>query len=318
MKKISVIIPVYNTEKFIKKCLNSILGESVEKEIIIINDGSTDNSLKIISDMALEHKEIIVIDQENHGQGYARNVGINKAQGKYLCFIDSDDYINPGSLDKAIEIAEKDKKDILYWNIDWIYENNDIKHQPIFSKVYDKVDDIGYLLSDPSPCNKLFRKDLFKKNNLEFPTDCIYEDFALIPSLVKYTKNIGYTNEITYNYLQRNSSTMNQVKYNPKMMNIIVAYNHLYNALYPEYKEELEYIAINQLIYFRTFELLKYNRHKEIKECLEEVNKKFPDWKHNKYFVKRNKLIKIYCLLISKKQYILCKFISFIRKKLRK
>ena len=314
--KLSVIIPVYNTAKYLSKCLDSILDNAPkDMEIIVVNDGSTDNSLEVLK----RYKDkIILIDKENGGQGSARNLGIKKSCGDYLCFIDSDDYINPGSLKKAIEIATKKDLDILYWNIDWIYDDGSIKHQNIFNPVYKEDDKIGYLLSDPSPCNKLIKSSIIKNNNLLFPTDCIYEDFAFIPSLVKYAKNIEYTDTITYNYYQRVNSTMNKTSYNKKIMDILKAYNHLYDVVKPDYKDELEYIAIMQIIYFKTMDLLKYNKKDECDECLLFVNNLFPNWSNNKYLLKRNKLIKLYCKSIKKRKYRRCKLLMKLRDLLRK
>ena len=318
MSKLSIIVPVYNVEKYIKRCLESILNEKVDKEIIVVNDGSPDNSEAIINNLQKKHKEIILINQKNQGLGAARNTGIKHATGDYICFIDSDDWINKGTLEKALKLMKKNKLDILYWKINWIFEDGTKKEQQIHSTVYKKLDKIGYLLSDPSACNKLFKTKIFKENNLEFPINCLYEDLAFIPGLVKYVNKIEFTNEISYNYLQRTNSIMNQKKYNPKIMDLITAYNHLYDMLYPEYKQELEYLAINQLIYIRTFELLKYNKKEEIIKCVNEVKNKFPNWKNNGYFKKRNIMIKIYCHLISSKHYFLCKILSFIRSKIRK
>lgn len=318
MKEVSIIIPVYNGEKFIGKCLNSVLKEKVSKEIIIINDGSTDGTKEIITSLMAKNQDIILINQKNRGQGYARNIGIEKAIGKYVIFVDADDWINKGSIDRAVFLAEKDNLDILYWNIDWVYDNGNIKHVSILPPIYKNYDDKGYILSDPSPCNKLIRTNILKKNKIRFPIDCIYEDFALIPSLVKYTKNIKFTEKITYNYYQRANSTMNQSEYNPKFMDLIKAYDHLYSKVMPDYKAELEYLSIMQLIYFRTFELLKYNKKQEIKECISHVNTLFPNWKDNKYFKMRNILIKIYCYFIEKKFYLLCKVMVNIRNMIRR
>ena len=317
--KLSVIIPVYNTEKYLAKCLDSVLKESLkDMEIIIINDGSSDNSLEIIKKYKEKYKNIVSINQENSGQGVARNEGIKRAKGDYLCFVDSDDFINPGSLTKAVNMALEKDLDILYWNIDWVYEDGKIKHQNIFNPAYRKTDNIGYLLSDPSPCNKLIRTSLLKDNNLFFPVDCIYEDFALIPSLVKYAKNIEYTDTIVYNYYQRKNSTMNQTSYNKKVMDILKAYKHLYKRVSKEYIEELEYIAIMQIIYFKTFELLKYNKKEEIDECRKFVNELFPNWIKNKYFLKRNKMIIYYCKSIKARHYRICKSLKTVRNLIRK
>ena len=318
--KLSVIIPFYNTDKYLSKCLDSILKDAPkEMEIIVINDGSTDESERIIKDYKKKYKDIIVyLKQDNSGQGTARNNGIKSAKGDYICFIDSDDFINPGSLKKALDIAYKKDLDILYWNIDWIYNNGNIKHQNIFNPVYKNDDKIGYLLSDPSPCNKLIKTKILKDNNLCFPTDCIYEDFALIPSLMMYAKNIEYTDTIIYNYYQRRNSTMNQTSYNKKIMDILKAYKHLYDRVYPEYVDELEYIAIMQIIYFKTFELLKYNKKDEIDECRKYVNELFPNWVNNKYFLKRNKMIIYYCKSIKKRHFRICKALRRVRDLIRK
>ena len=318
--KLSVIIPVYNTGKYLRKCLDSILKEKIkDMEIIIINDGSSDNSIDIIKEYKEKYKsKIVYFDKENEGQGTARNLGIKNSKGDYLCFIDSDDYINEGTLETALDIALKEDLDILYWNIDWVYEDGKRKHQNIFNPVYKNDDKIGYLLSDPSPCNKLIKTKLIKDNNLFFPTDCIYEDFAFIPSLMVYSEKIKYTDKITYNYLQRNNSTMNQLSYNKKIMDILKAYNHLYKSVAPNYMDELEYIAIMQIIYFKTFDLLKYNKIKEIDECRKFVNEKFPNWINNKYLLKRNKMIIYYCKSIKRRHFRICKSLRLVRNLIRK
>lgn len=317
MKDVSVIIPVYNGEKYIEKCILSIINQKNLKEIIIVDDGSTDNSKRVIENYQEKYINIKYYYQKNQGQGAARNNGIKKATGKYFMCVDCDDFLNKNTIETAYKIMKKNELDILYWNINWIV-NSQIKKQPIFSKVYKKEDTKGYLLSDPSPCNKMFKTNLFIKNKIEFPTNIYYEDFALIPSLVKYTNKIMYTSQITYNYVQNENSVMHQNKYNKKIMDLVKAFNILYNSLRPNYYEELEYLAINQLIYFRTVELLKYNRRKEIKYIVNYVNNNFPNWRKNKYYKKRPKALKVYCNCIASQNLILAKFLCKIKNIIRK
>lgn len=115
MVKISIIIPIYNVEKYLPECLDSIISQTFSDiEIICINDGSTDDSLKILQDYKKKDNRIIIIDKQNEGSGIARNIGLKKALGEYICFIDSDDWLeNSTSLEKMYNAAEKDCLDIL-------------------------------------------------------------------------------------------------------------------------------------------------------------------------------------------------------------
>src|SRR5690606_37960744 len=114
--KLSVIIPVYNVEKYVAQCLDSVLDQNFEPndyEIIVVNDGSTDGSLAIVQDYANKHKHIKLIDKKNGGVGSARNCGMDHAQGKYIYFIDSDDYLIPNCLNVLVDTCERHKLDVL-------------------------------------------------------------------------------------------------------------------------------------------------------------------------------------------------------------
>src|SRR5690625_1653273 len=111
---ISVIIPVYNVENYLVECMKSVVNQTYENiEIIAIDDGSTDNSLKILEDFALRNDNLTIVSQENSGQSVARNKGIKKAQGKYIYFLDSDDYILPQTFEQLINTLEENKLDLI-------------------------------------------------------------------------------------------------------------------------------------------------------------------------------------------------------------
>ena len=130
----------------------------------------------------------------------------------------------------------------------------------------------------------------------------------------KYTKKIGYINEELYFYRQRKNSTMQKIEYNEKFLDIIKACNYLYEKLKDtEFKKEIEYLYIFQLIYFSSFKFLKFNKYEDIKKCAEEVNKKFPNWKNNEYYKNKPLLFKLFCNLVCNENYSLLKLLTYIR-----
>lgn len=130
----------------------------------------------------------------------------------------------------------------------------------------------------------------------------------------KYTKKIGYINEELYFYRQRENSTMQKIEYNEKFLDIIKACNYLYEKLKDtEFKKEIEYLYIFQLIYFSSFKFLKFNKYEDIKKCAEEVNMKFPNWKNNEYYKNKPLLFKLFCNLVCNENYRLLKLLTYIR-----
>ena len=185
MKEIdlSVIIPVYNTEKYIKRCIDSVITAvkkvNIKSEILIINDGSTDNSETIIKEYLNEYAELIkYYKKENAGLADTKNVGIKMANGKYLSFIDSDDYIDENFYLDSFKIIEKEKADMVICDWETICEDNNTTYiveakNGLYEDDFWGCIDVFIM---PSSCNKIVKKELF--NNLEFPKGLIYEDLA--------------------------------------------------------------------------------------------------------------------------------------------
>lgn len=221
MTKVSVIVPVYNVEKYIDRCIKSLINQSFKDyEIVIVNDGSRDNSQKIIDKYVKKYPEKIVsYIKENGGVSSARNYGINNARGKYLTFVDSDDYVS------------KDYLKLLY---DKITEND---NDMVFSDVYKKKNDVtevmmglrsenidihkNALISLPATWNKMYKKSLFTNNNIIYPEEIrLGEDLATITKLILHAKNIGYVNTPIYYYIIREGSATNQKDFNSKFLDI--------------------------------------------------------------------------------------------------
>ncbi|MCB8566203.1 glycosyltransferase family 2 protein [Fusobacterium ulcerans] len=218
MKKISVIVPVYNVEKYIEKCIRSIMEQTLEEiEIIIINDGSPDRSLEIINRLMKEDQRIKVITKKNGGLSSARNTGIKIATGKYIQHIDGDDWVEKDFLKNMYEFAEKENLDIVvsdYYE-DYFDGKKKIKkgkkksEKTIFgSKEYLK--DFFYNGDAPAMWNKLFKTSLYKENNIFHPENIsIGEDLSTTPKLIYFSKKIGYLKKAFYHYIQNPKSITN-------------------------------------------------------------------------------------------------------------
>lgn len=217
MVKYSFIVPVYNTSKYLKKCLDSLVKQTFKDfEIIIVNDGSTDNSSNIISKYQDTYKNIKVINQKNGGLSMARNNGVKEADGEYLIFIDSDDYVEKNLLkevDKEIKDAE-----VLRYQV--ISEDEDGSNKIDFNEeAFDMVNGYqafkylsNYHFVEPAWCYA-FKKDYYVNNKFSFKKDVYHEDFGLIPYVIYKARKVKSINYLGYHYVQRNGSIMNNNDY---------------------------------------------------------------------------------------------------------
>ncbi len=305
MIKISIIIPVYNAEKYLKKCIDSVINQNVEsKEIILVNDGSIDNSQEIIDEYVAKYPDMIkAIKQENAGQAVARNVGIENASGEFLAFLDSDDYLEENSYQLALNKAECDDLDIVCFDYYEIINGKKEEKQHYFLNTDDVVR--KYIVSETSPCNRIVKRKIFSDNNVRFLENKIYEDLATIPTLAKYTKKIGYIPDRVYDYVIRENSTMRYTTYNSKIEDIFYAVEKLYNDFKgTEYMEELEYIYIEHLLHAASLRFFSYKEGiGNIDKVVSVMKDKFPKWRKNKYYKMQSIKYKIICELFYHKKF---------------
>ena len=217
MIKYSFIVPVYNTEKYLKKCLDSLVNQTYKDfEIIVVNDGSTDKSSNIISKYQKKYKNIIVIDKENEGLSMARNRGVQKSSVKYIIFVDSDDYVS----NKLLEEVDKkiDDSDILRFQIateDEEYTKINEYHEEGFESMcgYDAFKYLSsYHFVEPAWCY-VIRKNYYIENKFSFKKGVYHEDFGLIPYVIYKARKVKSIDFIGYYYIQRNGSIMNNNDY---------------------------------------------------------------------------------------------------------
>lgn len=214
---ISIIVPVYNVEQYLEKCVKSIIGQTYENiEIILIDDGSEDESGKICDKLKLIDNRIKVIHKENGGLSDARNVGLKIAKGEYIGFVDSDDYIKEDMFETLYNLNKKYNSEISIVSYYEIYKDKLIAvRESEEVKQFDKIEAIKELLKDRNiqsyAWNKLFKKELF--NNLEFPTNKNFEDIATTLLLFEKSKKVVLLEQPKYYYVRRDNSIVGVKNY---------------------------------------------------------------------------------------------------------
>lgn len=309
MYKISVIIPVYNVEKYIAQCLNSVLCQNFDGcEIVVVNDGSQQNERAIIDDLMKKYSNIRYIEKENGGQGSARNMGLRLAQGKYILFLDSDDYLEEGTLAKLYETAEHTHSDIVLFDGYFVSEDK-ARIYYVSNPSYSQDVQKNYLLNASSPCFKLISRSLFADHQLYFPEGIIYEDLASVGSYMLFADKITYVKEALYNYLIRSGSTMKQLTYHKKLEDIFASLTHLKGLFVSQgvdadYAKELEYLYITHLLHDASLRFFAFPQGiSQIDRIRSIMKEEYPHWRKNIYYKQKGKKYKIVCELFYRKQY---------------
>ena len=226
MPKFSIIVPVYNVEKYIGKCLDSIMNQTFKDyEVIVVNDGTKDKSMDIV-----KKYDVKVINQENSGLSAARNTGVSKATGEYLLFIDSDDYIEKDLL-KELNKSISNHPDLIRFQIEEVYENNDkvIKYaEESFTnktgvEAFSIISKYHFVENAWAYC---FNRKFYMNNKFKFMEGTIHEDFGLIPLVIMKANTVNSISYIGYNYLQRENSIMSERNYEKIKKRVEDFYNH--------------------------------------------------------------------------------------------
>ena len=220
---LSIIIPIYNVESYLRKCIDSVLSQTYQDwELILVDDGSSDNCPEICDEYAQKDERILVIHKENGGQGSARNQGLNVAKGDYISFIDSDDYIEPEMYAVMIEALERTGSDI---SICGLKTHSGIRVKETVLYGTQEVEIIGaeeilrHYFKTPyvtgSPVDKIYRKELFQK--IRFPEGVAREDVYIMHYIYGACNKVVHTGKCFYNYIVREGSSENQ-EFSPKFL----------------------------------------------------------------------------------------------------
>lgn len=291
MTDISIIVPVYNAEKYLKKCLDSLVNQTKkELEFILINDGSTDKSEEIIK--TYKDKRIKYFKNKNQGIGKTRNFGIEKATGKYIMFLDSDDYFSNDACEILYKTAEKEKADLIvfdYYRVE--KENlNEVKIES-FNATNIKDDPNLLLKINLGPCNKIYKSDLIKNNDIKFEENLKYEDTLFVVKAIYKAKKIMKLNKFLHYYMihEKSETTVRD----KKVFDILKIVDKIRTYLKNDelMKDSVDKLTVKILTNYTIQQRYQSDKNiamKFIDSAFDYLSENVPDYKNNKYYSGRS------------------------------
>lgn len=306
MPKVSVVVPFYNVGRYIEKCLESLVNQTLDDiEIILVNDGSQDNSYKIAKDYEEKYPDKIkCYEKPNGGLGDARNFGINYVTGQYIAFLDSDDYVESTMYEEMYEKAIKENADMVECDFLWEYPK---KQKKDIGKTYYSQKE---MLQNARVVawNKLIKTEIYRQHpEARFSVGLRYEDVEGFYKILPYIKKVSYVRKCFIHYVQRQGSISNtQNKKNEDIFivldNVITYYKE--KGLYDQFQEELEYIYTRYLLCSSFLRIVKI-KDKQIKSELlnktwEKLNIEFPNWKKNRILKEDESMKNLYIRSVNK------------------
>lgn len=297
---ITVIVPVYNTEKYLSKCVDSIINQTYTKlEIILVDDGSTDSSPQICDRYEVQDQRVKVIHKKNGGQATARNAALSIAKGEFIGFVDSDDYVDSSMYQTLIDAIDRHHADIAVcgrYNVNLVtgslYMQFDFEQEVTWNSksalkkllIWDGI--------DSSPCDKVFSKELFV--GARFPSGYICEDVALVYKLIDKASKIVHTGKSLYYYLQRQGSTSRSA-FSEKTMGLVTYHKQVSEDVkvkYPDLVDEADYFYLSRLIYVTMLCMETKSQLSSVykNELLDRLKGNYSEIRKNKYITKRDKI----------------------------
>lgn len=314
MPKVSVIVPFYNVEGYIEKCLETLVNQTLKDiEIILVNDGSKDRSIDIVKKFLKQYPEkIVYLEKENGGLSDARNFAIPYAKGEYIAFLDSDDYVEKDMYQLMYELAKKESSDMVECNFIWEYPD---KKREDIGEIYigqfemlEKVRVVAW--------NKLIKREILEKNKIEFPKGLQYEDVEFTYKLVPFINKVSFVKKPCVHYVQREGSISNSQNERTKeifevLENVINFYKE--KEIYDKFKTQLEYLYVRYAFCSSLLRIVKI-QDETVQENLlnltwQNVNEKYPNWKQNEIIKKgeglnfRYKMYNLYMKTLNKYTY---------------
>ena len=324
-EKVSVIVPIYNVESYLKRCVDSLIKQKYKNiEILLIDDCSTDGSSVIAKEYAKDYPHICRFIQRdtNGGLSAARNTGIEASTGEWLAFVDSDDWVTDNYISLMYTVAIQDSSDIVTCDSFYMaYESGKVEEvhsiQDI-STTSSHREKIAYLRF--FACSRLIKKELFIKKKIEFPENiwrC--EDISTIIPLYTMTEKISVIKSPTYYYFQRKTSLSNQNGKNIDVGFYPMTIERMIELSASGFEKELEFRAISELMYGMTMIMIRSGRKKKnFRQHIKWFNKEYPGWCENKYLSKlpKGKQIFIYCA--NKDWYYAIRLLIYVWDKIRR
>ena len=287
MDKVSIIVPVYKVEKYLERCVTALTGQTHRNiEIILVDDGSPDNSGALCDRLAEGDSRIVVIHQENQGVSAARNRGLDAATGQWVCFCDGDDWYEPEFVESFLACAAREKADYLFCDYQIVSDTkNPIPSQSTAGFV--SGEDVRKVIAcaPMSSCTHMIRRELFEVSGIRYPVGCRqYEELPVIPALAKFASRVGVIHKPLYNYYQRSDGSSASNNADGVEDNFRIGLNGLRSVLGDGYEQELAYHAIYALHYGEILALCKRNADRRtILERIDTYEKQYPDFLQNRY-----------------------------------
>lgn len=291
MTDISIIVPVYNAEKYLKKCLDSLVNQTKkELEFILINDGSTDKSEEIIK--TYKDKRIKYFKNKNQGIGKTRNFGIEKSSGKYIMFLDSDDYFSNDACEILYKEAEKEKADLIVFDYYRVEKGNlnEVKIES-FNATNIKDDPNLLLKVNLGPCNKIYKTDLIKNNDIKFEENLKYEDTLFVVKAIYNAKKIIKLNRFLHYYMihEKSETTVRDERVFDILKIVDKIRTYLKNdELMKDSVDKLTVKILTNYTIQQRYQSDKKLAMKFIDEVFKYLEKEIPDYKNNKYYSGRS------------------------------
>lgn len=291
MTDISIIVPVYNAEEYLKKCLDSLVNQTKkELEFILINDGSTDKSEEIIK--TYKDKRIKYFKNKNQGIGKTRNFGVEKSSGKYLMFLDSDDYFSNDACEILYKEAEKEKADLIVFDYYRVEKGNlnEVKIES-FNATNIKADSSLLLKINLGPCNKIYKTDLIKNNGIKFEESLKYEDTLFVVKAIYNAQKIIKLNRFLHYYMihEKSETTVRDERVFDILKIVDKIRKYLKND--KSIKETVDKLTVQILTNYTIQQRYQSDKNiamKFIDSAFDYLSENVPNYKNNKYYSGRS------------------------------
>ena len=296
--KISIIIPVFNAEKYLSRCLDSVIlaMKDVDGEILIIDNGSTDDSLKIIDSYKKKNSKIIILNCDTPGAAAVRNYGSKEATGEYIWFVDADDAVTKDSVKELLASASTNKSDLVMLGIERIYGDG---RRNYLSAVDPSEQNYKsrFIRYGMGPVQVLIRRSWWNKNNFSFKEGYIHEDMELMSALILYTDNYSAVQKPLYYYYQNEGSVLHKTSWDPHYYDIFPILDSMYQRFVDAgaekiFRPELEWFFIWNLLIDSAADFKRFKEgHSGLKRSRKMMKKYFPQWRKNRFL--REKPVKL-------------------------
>lgn len=308
MPKVSIIVPFYNVEGYIEKCLDTLVNQTLKDiEIILVNDGSTDRSIEIVNKFLRRYPEkLVYLEKENGGLSDARNYAIPYTKGEYIAFLDSDDYVEKYMYEEMYNMAKKENSDMVECNFYWEYPD---KQKEDIGTIYHGKNEMIEKIRVVA-WNKLIKREILEKSEVRFPKGYRYEDTEFTYKLIPYIEKVSFLKKPCIHYVQREGSISNSQ--NERTKEIFDVLDHVIEYykekdIYEKYQEELEYIYVRYAFCSSLLRIVKIKddnlQEKLLNLTWDNVNTKFPNWKKNEILKKGKGIKNLYMKTINRFTY---------------